>query len=202
MLLAVALFGCTGSTIPAAANDPVPLDGKAVKLDALGTDKYLHYVVGASIAAPPHTVWEVLVDAPGYPAWNSTVVKIDGKIAKDEKIELTAKVAADRVFPLTVSTFDVDEAMVWEDGSDSFRGVRTFTLTPRADGGTDFTMREAFTGSMVGFIAGMLPDFTEDFEGFTADLKKEAEKRVPPPPEPEEKPTLPVEPPEPAPTTP
>ena len=52
------------------------------------------------------------------------------------------------------------------------------TLQPNATGGTDFTMKEAFTGSMMKMIAPKLPDFGGDFEQFAKDLETESERRV------------------------
>src|SRR5687767_8709679 len=102
----VSLLACGAPPAPpSAAEDPIPLTGTHVKLDSISEHKYLHYAVGASIAAPPAVVWQVLTDAPGYPAWNSTVERIDGTIAAGERIGLVAKVAPDRTFELTVSTF-------------------------------------------------------------------------------------------------
>jgi hypothetical protein len=163
---------------PPIADDPIPVDGKAHKIDERW---FLQYGVATHVAATPDQVWAVLTDAPAYPSWNSTVESLGGTIAKDGKLELKAKIDPSRTFALTVSTFDAPSKMIWEDGSDNFRGVRTFLLAEK-DGGTDFTMKEAFTGRMLPMIAGSLPDFGPDFEAFAADLKKEVEKRNPPAP--------------------
>ena len=52
----------------------------------------------------------------------------------------------------------------------SFQGVRTFTLVESTDGFTT-----------LGMIEGSLPNFTQSFETFAADLKKQAEAKAPPP---------------------
>lgn len=66
--------------------------------------------------------------------------------------------------------------MVWSDGfAPMFRRVRTFTLTPRAGGVTEFEMREAFSGAMLPMIRKSLPDFGPSFATFAADLKRAAE---------------------------
>lgn len=57
-----------------------------------------------------------------------------------------------------------------------FKGVRTYTLEPKAEGSTDFTMSEVYTGLMLPMIAGSLPDFRPAFEQYVADLKREAER--------------------------
>ncbi len=57
-----------------------------------------------------------------------------------------------------------------------FKGVRSYTISKRADGSSDFTMVETFTGLMLPMIAGSLPDFRPVFERYAADLKAEAER--------------------------
>ena len=56
-----------------------------------------------------------------------------------------------------------------------FSGVRTFTLTPKQDGSTDFSMVEVFKGIMLSMIKDSLPDFKTNFEQYATDLKKTAE---------------------------
>jgi hypothetical protein len=60
-----------------------------------------------------------------------------------------------------------------------FKGVRTFTLAPCADGSTDFSMVEVLSGVMLPLIEGSLPDFVPPFERYAADLKREAEASAP-----------------------
>ena len=144
------------------------------------TDDALDYSIAIDIAAPLPIVWALLTNAKAYPEWNSTVVKIDGNIAKTEVIKLVAKIAPDRTFELKVSEFIKNERMVWEDGGKKFSGVRTFTLQPTGGGGTRFAMSETLSGFMLPMIEGSLPDFTPEFNGFAADLKKTAEKVAPP----------------------
>jgi uncharacterized protein YndB with AHSA1/START domain len=140
----------------------------------------LDYSVAIQIAAPPDIVWGVLTDAKSYTQWNTTLVKLDGTIAKDQVINLVPKIAPDRTFKLKVSEFDAPTHMVWEDGNKAFMGVRTFTLTP-AEGGTTLAMSETLSGRMLPMIEGSLPDFSPEFNGFAADLKKAAEAKAPPP---------------------
>lgn len=167
-------LGACASVPPPAAAAPIALDQPAEVLDG---ERYLEYRVGATIAAEPEVLWSLLTDAQGYPAWNSTVISIDGEIVAGQEIELKAKVDPERTFELTVSTFDENRTLVWEDGGGAFKGVRTFTLTPRGDGTTEFRMAEVFTGSMMGMIEGKLPDFRPSFDAFAADLARAAQER-------------------------
>lgn len=162
---------------PAAAAEPIAIDGVHARI---ANADYLEYRVGTHIDAPAEVVWGVLTDAAGYPSWNSTVAGIEGTIALDEEIDLSVHIAPDRTFGLTVSTFEPTSRMVWEDGNNMFRGVRTFTLS-EVDGGTDFTMAEVMTGSMLDKIVPKLPEFGPDFDAFAAGLKAEAEARYTPP---------------------
>lgn len=174
--LAIVILALTPSacavTPAAGADDPIEIDGQARVLDG---ERYLQYRVGINIAAPPDRVWGLLTDAPNYPQWNSTINEIGGSIALGEEIALKAKIDPDRTFELTVAEFDEPKKMVWADGGNAFSGVRTFTLTAREDGTTDFTMAEVLKGSMMGMIEGKLPDFRPSFEQFAADLKVAAE---------------------------
>ena len=151
----------------------IPITGRANKSK---TTFRMEYAVGTNIKAPASRIWALLTHAKDFPRWNSTVQRIEGDIAVGQKIKLYVKIAPGRAFKLTVSEFVPDKRMVWSDGNFMFRGVRTYTLTPKADGSTDFTMAEVFSGAMLPMIAGSLPDFGPEFEKYAADLKREAEK--------------------------
>lgn len=176
MLLAVLLF-CGACSTVRELQDPasLPADGHATVTRDKGA---LAYSVATNIAAPPEVIWSLLTDGPGYTRWNSTIVKLEGQIAKDQKIKLVSKDAPDRVFELTVSEFAPARRMVWEDGNSMFLGVRTFTLTPSKDGTTHFGMSEVYSGGMLGMIEGSLPDFRHSFEAWAADLKRTAESKA------------------------
>ena len=133
--------------------------------------------VSIQIGAKPEKIWGLLTDAGAFPTWNTTVASIEGKIALGEKIKLKVPVAPTRTFKLKVSAFEPAKKMVWQDGAaPMFKGVRTFTLSPKDDGSTEFSMVEVFSGLMLPMIAGSLPDFAPVFEQYAKDLKQEAEK--------------------------
>ncbi len=137
----------------------------------------LEYSISGAIAAAPERIWGLLTNAADFPRWNSTVTQIDGRIAPGEKIALKARIAADRVFNLKITDVVPNRSMVWRDGAaPMFTGVRTFTLSPAADGGTLFSMAEVYSGLMLPMIAGSLPDFRQTFEQYFSDLKREVEQ--------------------------
>jgi hypothetical protein len=129
------------------------------------------------IQAPQDRIWKLLTDAQGYTSWNTTVEKVEGRIALGEKIKLFVKLNPGQAFPVTVSTFDAPRQMVWMGGMPLglFKGERTYSLTPR-DGGVEFSMTEVFSGLMAPLITKSIPDMQPAFEEFAACLKRRAEQ--------------------------
>jgi hypothetical protein len=136
------------------------------------------YDASATIQANPETIWAVLTDALGYARWDSGVVDVTGRIAPGEKIKVTSAANPKRAFPVRVTTFEPGRRMVWSGGLPLglFRGVRTFTLTPGPDGGTEFRMREEYTGPLLPLIWRSMPDLGPSFRQFAAGLKARAER--------------------------
>ncbi len=134
--------------------------------------------VSINIHAKPERIWALLTNAGDFPRWNSTVTSIQGSIAQGQKLELRVPIS-DRTFSAKVTELVPATRMVWSDGrAPMFKGERTFTLTPRADGTTDFEMVEIFSGIMLPMIKGSLPDFGPVFDRYALDLKTEAEGRA------------------------
>jgi len=135
------------------------------------------YAVRISIHASPETIWARLTNASGFAGWNSTVTRIEGEIARGERLEITVPVAPKRVFTPRVTELDAAaHRMVWSDGfAPMFKGERVFSLRPNPDGTTEFAMSETFRGVMLPMIKGSLPDFRPVFDQYAADLKRACE---------------------------
>ncbi len=134
--------------------------------------------IRATIRASPERIWALLTDAAGFPRWNSTVTSIEGSIAEGQTLKLKVPTAPTRVFKPRVSIALPGRSMIWSDGmAPMFKGVRTFALDPNADGSTEFSMNEEFSGLMLPMIRGSLPDFAPVFETYAEDLKRAAEKQ-------------------------
>lgn len=127
--------------------------------------------VSATIQADPGIVWALLTNASDYPRWNSTVISIKGEIRQGGNIELKSTLDEKRVFKLKVKEFEPEKRLVWGDA----QGNRTYSLTRGDAGGVRFEMTEKIGGPLFPLFAGYIPSFDESFEGFAADLKKEAE---------------------------
>jgi hypothetical protein len=130
-----------------------------------------------TINAPAETIWGLLTDAAGYPNWDPGMIRLEGTVAPGEKITAYTKISPDRAFPVTVSHFVPKQAMTWSSGMPLglFKGERTFTLTPQADGTVDFFVREQFTGLLMPLIGRTIPDLSQSFTDFAEGLKAKAE---------------------------
>jgi hypothetical protein len=135
------------------------------------------FAVKTSIRATPECIWDLLTDAAGYIRWNNTVQKVDGKVAPGERVTLYPKINPGRAFPVKVAEFQPPRRMVWTGGMPLglFKGKRTFTLTPGANGEVQFSMREEYTGPMAPLIGRSIPDLQPSFDQFAHDLRRAAE---------------------------
>ncbi|MBT2585607.1 SRPBCC domain-containing protein [Arthrobacter sp. ISL-95] len=128
--------------------------------------------VSTTIDAPPSTIWRLLTDAKGYPAWNSTVVSVDGEIAPGSKIKLVSTLDPSRTFKLKVKEFQAPTKLAWGDAL----GTRTYTITDTNDGRSRVEMNEKIGGPVFPLFASKIPSFDASFTQFAADLKTAAEK--------------------------
>ena len=137
------------------------------------------YAVRRQIAADPQVVWDLLTDASAYPSWNPAVVSLGGRVAEGERIDMVSVIAPTRTFRLQVTDVEPGRTMRWVGGLPLglFRGVRTFTLTPR-EGGTDFAMEEVMSGPLSPLMTRVVPDMTDSFTQFGDGLRAAAEQRA------------------------
>jgi hypothetical protein len=135
------------------------------------------FQVSKSIRATPQQIWPILTDAAAYPSWNSAVTRIEGRIAAGETIKVFVPINPGRTFPVKVTTFEPPQRMTWTGGLPLglFRGVRTFTWTPKGDGTTEFRMEEVYSGLLASMMVRQIPDLSGAFEQFGQALKQRAE---------------------------
>ena len=129
------------------------------------------------IQAAPEKIWSVLTHGEAWPQWDPFCERIEGRIALGEKLKAFSKLSPGRAFPVKVTQFQPSQKMTWSGGMPLglFKGVRTFTLTPGAQG-VEFTLHEVFQGPMLALIGNSIPDMNEAFRGFVAGLKRRAEQ--------------------------
>ncbi len=136
------------------------------------------FTTKTTIDAPVEHIWALLIDAAGYPSWNTTVDRVEGRIAPGEKVKVFAKLSPGRAFAVKVTELVDMQRMVWSGGMPLglFKGERTFTLSPSGRG-VEFAMQEVLSGLLSPLIERSLPDGMQaSFEEFAADLKKRAEQ--------------------------
>ena len=136
-----------------------------------------YYEVSATVSASPDAIWTILTDAPSYSAWDSGVDKVDGRIAPGETITVYSHASPGRAFPVKVTDFTPGRLMRWSGGMplDLFKGERTFTLTPQGNGATRFSVREEYTGPLLGLMWRSMPDLQPSFDQFASGLKQRVE---------------------------
>lgn len=134
------------------------------------------YASSVTINAGPEAVWDVLVDGASYPAWDSGVERVEGRIAAGETIKVFSEVQPGRAFPVKVVEFEPGRKMTWASGMPLglFKGRRTFALTPSGDT-LRFDIREEFTGPLLPLIGRSIPDLQPSFDKFANGLKKRVE---------------------------
>lgn len=130
------------------------------------------------IAAPAARVWSLLCDTASWPRWNTTVDKVEGRVALGGTVKVFAKISPGRAFPVKVVELTPEKRMVWRAGLPLglFKGTRTFDLNPTAGGTVRFDMHEEFTGFMAPLITRSIPDLAPTFDEFARCLKAAAEK--------------------------
>ena len=126
--------------------------------------------IAQHIDAGAATVWRLLTTAAEYPRWNSTVVSLDGQIALGSKIKLVSTLDPSRMFSLKVKEFQPNARLTF--GNAMF--TRTCSLSDET-GGTRVVIMERIGGPLYPFVARRIPPLEDNFERFTADLKRAAE---------------------------
>ena len=136
------------------------------------------FATRTTIKAPAELVWSLLTDAQRYPSWNTTVSRIDGRIALGEKITVHVNAAPGRTFPVRVVACEAPRRLVWCGGMPLglFVGERTFGLLPAGYAGVEFTMDEDYAGILAPLITKSIPDLQPAFDEFAACLKAYAER--------------------------
>ena len=133
----------------------------------------------AHIDAPPAAVWAVLTDLEAWPSWESAIVRTEGRVAEGERIRIWAQLDPKRPFTFTVAALEPERRMVLESRLPlgMFRGVRTHELTPQAEGGTRFALREEYSGPLAPVFSLWMPKLQPSFDAFATGLKVQAEAR-------------------------
>lgn len=136
------------------------------------------YVTEATIRATPERVWQLLTDAGGYANWNPEIVRVDGRLALNERITARVRVGggAIRSLSIRVTAFEAPSRMEWVGGLPLglFVGRRTFTVTP-AEGGARFHLHLRMSGLLAPLILKSIGDRQPEMDSFSSALRARAE---------------------------
>ncbi len=133
------------------------------------------FEASVTIAADPAEVWAVLCDVAAWPAWDSGVTKVRGRLASGAKLRLTVEEIGNG-YPFKVTELVPGERFVLTGRTPlgMFTGVRTYALAGNA-GSTVFTVREEYSGRLVSAIASTMPDLDPSFRRFAEALRRRVE---------------------------
>jgi len=138
------------------------------------------YTTSATIDAAPDTVWAILTDGSGYPAWNPEIIAVDGTMALGGRIVAHVRLGdgAVRRVPQRVTVLEAPTRMQWTGGLPFglFVGRRTFTVVPRGSG-AEFRMHLEMSGPLASLILKSVGDRQPEIDRFSAALKQRAEAR-------------------------
>ncbi len=113
------------------------------------------------IAAPPETVWAILVDLAAYGSWNPLAERMDGQLAVENVLKMTVHLGSyTRQQPADVFAVGPGHLLIWSGyllKGLAVRGVRSQWLEPTASGCRYFS-REVFTGPFAGLTRRLLRD--------------------------------------------
>ena len=134
------------------------------------------------ISASPDAVWAVLSDLAGYASWNPFIVSASGPVVVGQQISARIQPPEGRGMSFRPRVTAADEAsrLAWLGHlvvPGLFDGAHEFTLELTADGGTQFTQSETFTGLLVPLFKGTVGKAREGFRQMNDALALEVAAR-------------------------
>ena len=108
------------------------------------------------IAASPQTVWRLLTDLEGYPAWNPYSPRVEGKLVVGEVVLVEAHLEDEvRLVENVVTEIEEERTLCWQSRdwySALVRGTRCRFLEPAEGGGVRLRHHEVMEGPLAGLI--------------------------------------------------
>ena len=133
--------------------------------------------VQTRINAPVERAWPVLIDFGNYRTWHPilTLESSAGPIAVGTL--LTGRSSGEQPVALTIVLVQEPNHLAWTGGDPAaVAGRHSFHLEQLADGTTEFTESEVFTGPAAPeHIGAQLPELHAAYESFAAAFKKRVE---------------------------
>jgi hypothetical protein len=139
-------------------------------------------VSSIDIAAPPETVWEVLVDFASFPAWNPFITQAEGGLEVGGRLTLRMQPVGGSAVTLRPTLVEVVDAqrLRWRGRlgvPGLFDADHLFTVEPRGAAASRLVQQEHFSGLLVPFFRGSLDRGTlPAFHAMNTALKDQAER--------------------------
>jgi len=133
--------------------------------------------VQTRVNAPVRKAWQVLIDFGNYRTWHPILAleSPDGSVAVGTL--LTGQSSGAQPVALTIALVQEPNHLAWTGGDpEVVAGRHSFYLEQLADGTTEFTESEVFTGPAAPEVIGaQLPELHAAYETFAAAFKKRVE---------------------------
>jgi uncharacterized protein YndB with AHSA1/START domain len=127
------------------------------------------------IAAPPAKVWGLLVDAPSWPKWQTSLESVTAPGPLASGIRFTWKTGGTTIHS-QVQLFDPERRLSWTGTAMTAKAVHVWELTPQGNAQTLVTVKESMDGPL---MAKMFPSekLAETDNAWLAALKLAAEAK-------------------------
>jgi uncharacterized membrane protein len=134
--------------------------------------------IAIDVAAPPHRVWDVLVDVERWPEWTESVTSVRpldaGPLTVGSRFELSQPRLPTGTY--TVTALEAGKAFTWEQRQPGSTVSAHHECTPLPDGGTRVELKVVMTGTLGGIVGRLYRKLTERYLAMeAAGLKARAE---------------------------
>jgi len=130
----------------------------------------------------PETVWAILTDASSYAHWNPEIKRLDGTVARGNKIKAHVILHGGKSQPVSSASLPSTRRAPWSGpaaspSASSPAGAPSPSPRAAMGGEVEFTLNIKFTGPLSDPIANSLGDRQPDIDAFAAGLKAYAERK-------------------------
>lgn len=147
--------------------------------------KWNHWISHTEILinARPEQVWKVMTDTASYPEWSEIMIKMDGKIVDQGKIDVLFKMGPNAKPQLFHNTLFVQEGVEFYWSQVQALGIKDrhcFRIEATGDGKTRFIQSDQVLGGLTWLIGKRAVDLQLSiYPLFNRALKAEVERRFP-----------------------
>ena len=138
----------------------------------------------SEIEAPPDRVWEILVDLPGYPAWNPFTSRVDSTLEPGAPVRMQVRMGPRRTIDQTeyVSRHEEGTRICWGFQGALLSAERCQVVEPLGDARSRYSTVDVIHGPLAPIVRLVFAKpMQEGFDGVASALKRRAEEAARPP---------------------